>query len=45
MNSLKIINPKNTRVRIETTAPELVGSDKPLGTFPYKSIAFSNFIN
>lgn len=45
MNSLNIINPKNMRVKMETTAPELVGSAKPLGTLPYKSIAFSNFIN
>ena len=39
-----IINPKNIKVIIETTAPELVGSANPLGILPYKSIAFNNFI-
>lgn len=40
-----IMRPRKMSVITETIAPELVGSAKPLGTFPYKSIAFNSFIN
>lgn len=39
-----IISVRKMRVSTETMAPELVGSARPLGTFPYKSMAFKSFI-
>lgn len=39
-----IISAKKMRVSTETMAPELVGSARPFGTFPYKSMDFNSFI-
>lgn len=45
MNSVTRSNASRSKVTIDTTAPEEVGSAKPFGIFPYKSIALNSFIN
>jgi len=45
VNSVTNSNASKSKVTMDTTAPEEVGSANPLGIFPYKSIALNSFIN